>query len=135
MENATKALLMAGGVMIAMAIIGLAVAAFTHATGFAKENENAMSTSQIESFNRFYTAYLTSYSGPNEVRCIDAINILNRAVEDELEVVIGASAASFITDAGGFYTADPINYVSQKFGYSLKYNSALGVVEGVRIGN
>lgn len=130
MENASKALLMAGGVMIALAIIGLAVAAFSHATGFARENEDAMSASQIESFNRFYTAYLTSYSGPNEIRLIDAVNILNRAVEDELEVDVNSA---LISDAGGFYSGDPVNYVQKNVKYSLEYNSALGIVEKVKI--
>ena len=130
MDNASKALLMAGGVMIAMAIIALAVAAFTHATNFAKENENAMSNSQIESFNRFYTAYLTSYSGPNEIRCIDAINILNRAVEDELLI---AENSAFISSGDGFYSGDPVNYVGKKVKYNLEYNPAIGVIEKVII--
>lgn len=135
MENASKALLMAGGVLIAMAIIGLAVAAFIHATDYARANENAMSNSQIESFNRFYTAYLTTYSGPNKIRCIDAVNILNRAIEDELDIVIGPSATSLITYADGFYKADPVNYVSGEVSYQLGYNPAIGVIEKIIIGN
>ena len=131
MENASKALLMAGGVMIALAIIGLAVAAFSHATGFARENEDAMSASQIESFNRFYTAYLTSYSGPNEVRLIDAVNILNRAVEDEL--IVEETSTWISKEAGGYYSGDPVNYVKKKVNYALEYNSALGIVEKVKI--
>lgn len=130
MDNASKALLMAGGVMIAMAIIGIAIAAFSSATDFARENENAMSTSQIESFNRFYTAYLTSYSGSNEVRLIDAINILNRAIEDELEVDVNSA---LISDEGGFYSGDPVNYVSKKVKYALEYNEGIGVIEKVKI--
>lgn len=132
MENASKALLMAGGVLIAMAIIGLAVAAFMNATNFARENENAMSTSQIESFNRFYTAYLTTYSGASRIRCIDAVNILNRAIEDELEIV---ENSSLITSDDGFYKADPINYLSGDVLYQLDYNPAIGVVEKVTIWN
>lgn len=130
MDNASKALLMAGGVMIAMAIIGIAVAAYSHATDFARENENAMSTSQIESFNRFYTAYLTSYSGTNEIRCIDAINILNRAVEDELKI---SENSAFISSGDGFYSGDPVNYVAKKVKYNLEYNPGIGVIEKVII--
>ena len=130
MDNASKALVMAGGVMIAMAIIGLAVAALSHAMGFAKENENAMSTSQIESFNRFYTAYVTTYTGPSEIRCIDAINILNRAIEDELQA---QNSSAYISNAGGFYSGDPVNYVDKKVKYELKYNSGIGIIEKVII--
>ena len=133
MDNASKALVMAGGVMIAMAIIGIAVAAFMHATNFARENEDAMSTSQIESFNRFYTAYLTTYSGPNVIRCIDAVNILNRAIEDELEIEVRSSASSLITSGDGYYKANSTNYISSTVEYELDYNNALGVVEKVII--
>lgn len=130
MENASKALLMAGGVMIAMAIIGIAVTAFMNATNFAKENENAMSTSQIESFNRFYTAYLTTYSGPSVIRCIDAVNILNRAIEDELVVDENSALIAF---GDGYYSADSANYISSTVKYQLGYNSALGIVEKIII--
>ena len=132
MENASKALLMAGGVLIAMAIIGLAVAAFMHATDFARDNEDAMSASQIESFNRFYTAYLTTYDGASRIRCIDAVNILNRAIEDELEIV---ENSSLISPDDGFYKAEPVNYLSGDVSYSLEYNPAVGVVEKIIIGN
>lgn len=132
MDNASKALVMAGGILIAMAIIGIAVAAYSRAASFAEENENAMSVSQIESFNRFYTAYLTSYSGINKVRCIDAVNILNRAVEDELAVEV-RTTASVISLTNGFYTADPVNYVGTEVFYELQYNPAIGIIEKVII--
>lgn len=130
MENASKALLMAGGVLIAMAIIGLAVATYSHATDLARENEYALSTSQIESFNRFYTAYIKTYSGVNQISCIDAVNILNRAVEDGITPV---NRSAVITEVDGYYQADSVNYLTKQMTYELEYNPAIGIVEGVII--
>ncbi len=131
MENASKALLMAGGVLIAMAIIGLAVATYSHATDLARENEYALSTSQIESFNRFYTAYIKTYSGINKISCVDAVNILNRAVEDGITPV---NRSTVITkSADGYYQADSVNYLTKTMTYELEYNKALRIVEKVII--
>jgi hypothetical protein len=95
-SNASKALLMAGGVLLSMMVIGLAVATYSHAQDLARSSEESLSASQIESFNRFYTAYVTTYAGPSEIRCIDAINILNRAIEDELQVQNSSAYISIV---------------------------------------
>ena len=67
----------------------------------------------------------------NEVRVIDAINILNRAVEDEL--IVEETSAWISKEAAGYYSGDPVNYVQKKVNYALEYNSALGIVEKVKI--
>ena len=83
MDNASKALVMAGGVMIAIAIISVAVYFYSSASGYANASAQMLSASQIQSFNRFYTAY-NSLEG--KIRVIDALNLLNRAIEDELDI-------------------------------------------------
>lgn len=57
MENVSKALIMAGGVLIALAVIGVALYFYTSARGFAEQSESMLSASQVQSFNRFYTAF------------------------------------------------------------------------------
>ena len=129
-SNASKALLMAGGVLISMMVIGLAVATYSHAQDLARANEESLSASQIESFNRFYTAYRTTYTGPTSIRCVDAVNILNRAIEDEVEVV---NSSAYITDAGGYYTALPENYTTKNVNYSLEFIDGIGIVDKITI--
>ena len=99
MENASRALIMAGGVFIAIAIISVALYAYTHAKGFASANENLLSTSQIQSFNRFYTAHGNTTGTFKQIKCIEAINVLNRAVEDGVTVLETSSKIEFEIDA------------------------------------
>ena len=54
MENASKAIIMAGGVLIAVAIISLALYAYATYRDYANSSEQILSTSQITSFNRYY---------------------------------------------------------------------------------
>lgn len=98
MENASRAMIMAGGVFIAIAIISVALYAYSNAKGFASASEELLSASQIQSFNRFYTAYGNSDGTFKQVKCIEAINILNRAVEDEITVLETSSKIEFEID-------------------------------------
>ncbi len=102
MDNASRAMIMAGGVFIAIAIISVALYAYSNAKGFASANEELLSASQIQSFNRFYTAYGNPAGTFKQVKCIDAINILNRAAEDELQI---SQQSSKIDSSGAFPTA------------------------------
>ena len=99
MENASRAMIMAGGVFIAIAIISVALYAYSHAKGFASANEELLSASQIQSFNRFYTALGNADGTFKQVKCIDAINILNRAVEDDLTILETSGKINVSVDA------------------------------------
>lgn len=87
MENASKALIMAGGVLIAVAIITLALYAYSNYKNYASASEQMLTLSQIESFNKFYEAYtsepINSSSYTYKIRGIDAINIYNKALDDK----------------------------------------------------
>lgn len=96
MENASRAMIMAGGVFIAIAIISVALYAYSNAKGFASASEELLSASQIQSFNRFYTAYGDGTF--KQVKCIEAINILNRAIEDDLIVYETSGKITHVID-------------------------------------
>ncbi|MBQ8299140.1 MAG: hypothetical protein IJX99_04630 [Clostridia bacterium] len=130
MDNISKALVMAGGVLISIAVISIAVSAFSSASNLAKAAEQNMSASQISSFNRFYTAYQTTYTGPTTIRCIDAVNILNRAIEDDVSV---SNSSSLITRMGDYYVADSANYTTRTVKYSLSFIDGVGKVSRVTI--
>lgn len=127
MENASKALLMAGAVLITMAVIGVAVYFFSLMGGYAGASEDMLSAAQIQSFNRFYT----SYRAGGQIRVIDALNILNRAVEDDVNVELNSSMIKQ-NSAHTAYTVDSSTYFLKTVNYSLKYNPA-GAVSSVTI--
>ncbi len=116
MDNASRALIMAGGMLIAIAIISTALYAVTKGRGYANASEELLNASQIQSFNRFYTAYNSIGASPKEIDCIDGINILNRALDDELDDDNVIENSSKITDIGGVYTVpgDHTEYYVQK---------------------
>lgn len=122
-SNLSKSLLMAGGIMISIMIISIMLNAYSEAQTFAEANEAAMTASQIESFNRFYTSYMDSYSGTTTVRCIDAVNILNRAIEDGVEISL---SSSYITSPNGYYEASSMDYVTKTLQYEPVFSDDWG---------
>lgn len=82
MENASKAVIMAGGVLIAIAVISISLYAFAKFRGYTESSEQMLTLNQITSFNRYYESYPT---GTNAIRGVDAINIYNKALDDGIE--------------------------------------------------
>lgn len=85
MENASKALIMVGGILITVMVISLCMYLFTSARGVADASEKRLQVSQIEGFNRFFVNY------PNEITGLDVYNIIGKC-ED-----INATASSLGT--------------------------------------
>lgn len=79
MENASKAVIMAGGVLIAVSLISLALYAYSFFRDYANSSEQLLTLSQVESFNRFYESF---NEGTDTIRGIDALNIYKKAQED-----------------------------------------------------
>ena len=69
MENASKAVIMAGGVLIAIAVISLGLYVYRNYQDYAAANEQLLSISNITSFNRFYESYINSDGRIRRYRC------------------------------------------------------------------
>ena len=67
MENASKALIMAGGILIAILIIGLLVNSFTNVSDLKQTQLSEEEQAQIIAFNERYTKYLGQYVYGTEV--------------------------------------------------------------------
>lgn len=67
MENASKALLMAGSILIAIIIIALLVRSFTTVSIFQKAKLTEEEQAQLVAFNEQYTKYLGQYVYGTEV--------------------------------------------------------------------
>lgn len=80
MDNASKALIMAGGILIAVMVISIAMYMIATARGVAKEANEQMEESAIESFNRYYKSF--GVSGCN-ISGIDVVNLINKAKDDQ----------------------------------------------------
>ena len=97
MENASKALLMAGGVLIAIIIISLLVKTFGSMGELQRQQVSAEEVEKIEAFNKEYTKYLDQYVYGTEV-----ITIINKAASSESNIDVYVNnvivGTSYITD-------------------------------------
>lgn len=77
MENASKALLMAGGVLIAVLIISLFVYMFTSASSMFQTEEDVERAQEIEEYNKQYESYNRKL-----LRGTDLISLMNKAISN-----------------------------------------------------
>lgn len=76
MENASKALLMAGGMLIALLVIGALLLAFNQIGDYEKGKSSMTKSSQVADFNKEFA----KYTGDN-VKGYDMITLVNKAID------------------------------------------------------
>ena len=81
MENASKALIMAGAILIAIMIISLAVYLFTDFGTTSAEINRENTERQLTQFNTQFTTYL----GRNNITVYELISVVNLAKENNSE--------------------------------------------------
>ena len=96
MENATKALLIAAAVLVAIIIISLGVYVVSLAQNQMKGAESGLNDVEIQSFNSTYKSYEgTSVSGTKVKALVDAVYNHNLTESDEsrkIELVDGTNS-------------------------------------------
>lgn len=87
MENATKALLIAGGLLLAIMVVSLLVIFYDRLVGFEQNKQAVMSEEQIVKFNKEYEAYhrdnVTGYEMVSLLNKILNYNKLNTVSESD----------------------------------------------------
>lgn len=76
MDNASKALIMAGGVLIAIMIIGVSMYILTSARDFASSANTQATLYAVQTFNKFYLSF------SNKITGLDVLNINNKVKDD-----------------------------------------------------
>lgn len=76
MENASKALIMAGSVLIALIIIGALILMFSNLTSYQETNTRSTRSAQITEFNNQFETY-----NRKDVRGSDLYSLLNKAID------------------------------------------------------
>ena len=77
MENASKALLIAGGVLIAILIVSVLVVTLNIVNSNQKTREKTLATEQLAEFNQKYEAY-----NKKALRGTDIITLMKMAIEN-----------------------------------------------------
>ncbi len=107
MENVSKAVIMAGSVLIAVGVISLALYFYGVMRGYISTTEKLYSVSQITSFNSFYESYSQA---PGGITGADMMNILNKALDDNIR-------------SGQLVELDPSEYLTThtlRLGYDIE---------------
>lgn len=106
MENASKALQMAGGVLLAILIIVFLVRSFTNISEFKKAQLSEEELAEVIAFNERYTKYLNQYVYGTEVR-----SLINKYADDKLVAVyVTGSIPSTVPGEVQYYKCTSITY-------------------------
>ncbi len=124
MENASKALIMAGGILITVMVISLCMYLFTSARGVADASEKRLQVSQIEGFNRFFVNY------PNKITGLDVYNIIGKC-ED---INNTASSLGTVTWSGATKAdvKETENFIKKKYRYEYEDTDGDGLIDVVQ---
>ena len=127
MENASKALIMAGSVLIAVAVISAALYAYSAFRGYTETNERMYSAQQIMDFNRFYESYFDGTNYP--LRGVDVVNIYNKAIDDEISTINITNDVRTNLILGDY----PEEHFQEKYAFSVTYD-AEGRISSITLG-
>lgn len=138
MENATKALLIAAAVLIAILIISLGLVIYNQAAETV-DSVN-MSSQQIQAFNDQFLKYNGSGKRGTEVNAL-LKTVLNNNMSERIEnggndtekciKITGTASASVNASAGTMSTVDP----GKVYNITVKQNSKTGLVNEIDIAN
>jgi len=122
MDNASKALIIAGGILISVMVISVALYIIASARGVAYEANSQAEIAAADAFNRYYKSF--GYGENISIKGIDAINIYSKALDDnqkyenhdsfyridvsDVEREISDIANGVQLDEGSYYSGDYI---------------------------
>ena len=85
MENASKALLMAGGILIALLVISALILMFNQIGAYGKSQEEMKRNSQLVEFNKDFERYLDDKG----ITGADVISLINKVVDYNIKAKKG----------------------------------------------
>ena len=102
MENATKALLIAGSILIAILLIAMGVKIFNSTSGTTQSAQSTMDATAITTFNSQFTGFLNKNLTIAQVSSLEQKIIASNAVNKEHQI-------SFSNSGAGTYKAEYAN--------------------------
>lgn len=118
MENASKALLMAGGVLIALMIIGALVLMFNQIGSYEKSQDASKKNSQLAEFNKEFERYLDD----KEISGADVISLINKVIDYNNKAKNGGVNNSVDYDIKMSITISNLDSFNSKYAYNDESN-------------
>ena len=100
MENASKALIMAGAVLIAILLISVGLILVNSGKGVADSGKKAMQTQEIQTFNSQFTPYEGIISGTEVKSLINKIIASNAVNKDHIVYITGINSMGSLGSFG-----------------------------------
>lgn len=135
MENITKALLMAAGMLLAVLILSLLVMAYNKLSGYYEQSQELLTAEQLDKFNKQFQ----NYAGRKDIRGNELISLMNKIIDyNESEsyqvgtnyepIKVKITIGENLVDAFKYETSD-----SQKVGAQNEYITAViqNTVDGI----
>lgn len=94
MENASKALLISGGILIAMLIISIGVVLFSNSSELGSSYEQTLESTEIQKFNEKFL----KFEGRDDIRIQEIVSLANFANQYERQT--GTKISVFLSGKG-----------------------------------
>ena len=86
MENASKALVMAGGILIALLIVGALMLMINQVSDYQKTETDSEKTQQLADFNKEYVQF--TY---DDIKGYELISLVNKVIDYNIKETVGNS--------------------------------------------
>ena len=107
MENASKALLIAGAILLVIAIIGIGMAIFGQAQGVIDNSTNQLDTLTVQTHNTMFDSYMDKVVKGRTVKDLCAkIAKYNQTADTEYIVTISMSDGTELVTSAGLATGE-----------------------------
>lgn len=117
MENASKALTMAGGILIAVLVIGLVVYMFSSSGNLFQEQQSEEEIAQLKAFNEPYISYNRKL-----LRGTDVISVMNKVINNNTKYEVSSYSEPYYIQVN-FEMKEAILYPDVIFNIGQKYDS------------
>ena len=123
MENATKALLIAGSILVVILLIAMGLKIFNTTNGTVESAKTTMNSTEIALFNNQILPYLGDNKRKNDVlNMINKVNAINQTNTQKIMIYFGNGNVS--GDLGYI-----LNWVNSNLDSSKLYNISVGNME------
>lgn len=151
MENASKALLIAGAILIVILLIAVGMMVYNSSRGSIDEAVSQMSSQEMEMFNKQFTQYSgTKVSGSNVKALIERVNsnnVVNNAGPKNVTIINSPGVAAVppapAIPAANVVTGNSTNYAfngadantARQYSVVITDTNADGLVDQITLGN
>lgn len=118
MENASKALMMAGSVLLTILVLGMIMLLFTQIREAPRAQEEALEQAQITKFNRDYESY-----DKKRMYGVDVLTVLNKAIANNKSYANVINDKYYIGE-GNYYIDVEITLLTPIISFADKYIDA-----------